>query len=358
MASAKTKNQNNTTTDPIAEAEAALAAARGLLVQRQEEAEQAREFLADLRERLGWGDDSVQVDDMVRAQFGVEKAEGLIKAAQRDVQAAERALSKALAEHEATVAEWVADAIKANAWSWGLYGVPVHVGKPSKDAPEPSVWLSQEAATEAVVGRTVKVPTGPVSATVNLVVVTPGGEPIGDAGPIMTAARNLAEQAGGEVSTSAGNHPQGSTVRLSFRNVIAGLPVLSEKLRDAKAAHAALLGAVIEAGPQEFRRVREVGPQELVPVISGRVDSAELVDSLKDGRLVTRSFEGTIRLTSAAPDVIDQAVEKVVGLDTIAGRVLGAKVIGREVREIERNRRPTTETVLRVLIGTRFRLVR
>ena len=163
MANAKGK-KTTPVTDPIEEAEKALAEARDLLAAREQAAKDAVEAERTLKARLSRGDASVTAEDMMRAQFEVERTAGLINAAKVALDKAKKNLAATIAEHEPIVAEWVAEAIKANGWGWGLYGIPVYIGKPGEDAPEPSVWLSQEAPAEMVIGGIPRIPSGRVSA--------------------------------------------------------------------------------------------------------------------------------------------------------------------------------------------------
>ncbi|MEU4382796.1 hypothetical protein [Micromonospora echinofusca] len=361
MATAK-KNQNTTTnTDPIADAEQALADARNVLTIRQSDAEQAREDLAEMKDRIGWGDDSVTAEDMVRATFNVERADGLIKAGQRAVQAAERELSKALATEDPFLAEWLAEAIRANQWGYGLYGLPVTVGKPTEDVPTPSVWLYQDAPAEPVKGGVRRMADGRVSGTVSLVIATPGGEHVPDTSAIVNAVRNLAERsAGGSVSAHPGKHQLGTLISLGFRAVVPGLPVLPVKMFKVDSAHGALLRAISDASPKVYKQLRQIGPKDLVPSVTGKVEDAREAEPSIDGQVITRTFEGTLTLRDAGRGLVERIAQEFIGSEAFdAGRVLGAEITGYQVRDLEGHYgKYGTESTVKVRIVTRHRIAR
>ncbi|HEY0697639.1 MAG TPA: hypothetical protein VGD43_07495 [Micromonospora sp.] len=360
MATTAKKNQNTTTTDPIADAEAALAAARSLLTQRQEEAKAAREEVEELRDRLGWGDDTVTPEAMVRAQFDVDRTAGLIKAAERAIKAAEKSLAQTLAEHEPTLADFVADAIQSNPWGWGLWGIPVSVGKPDQEAPTPSVWISQETPAEPVTVGYSKTPTGSVSGNVNLVVVTPDGKQIPDVSPIFTASRKLAQSAGGDVTPYSGEHTQGSTVRLAFRNVTAGLPILPMGTRQPTAAHGYLLRAVVDAGPKVYKQLGAVGRKQLVPAVTGEVVEVREVETVRDGRLITRTVDGVVKFRDVQRDLVEKVAKQVAGTDSPeAGRIERVDISSYDVRALENHLGVYAyEVTAAIRIVLRFRLAR
>jgi hypothetical protein len=161
-----------------------------------------------LKSRLARGDYEVTAEAMARARFDIEWTAGLVVAAKGSVNAAERALSVVLAEHEPLLAEWVAKAIKANGWDFGLFAVPVNMGRPAPDAKGPSVWLSQDKPQTAD-------PIGVPSGSVNLVVVTPGGEHIEDARTIISGAQALARTWQGRASAPGTRRMGGSLTSFS-----------------------------------------------------------------------------------------------------------------------------------------------
>lgn len=329
MANANAKSKKNTpATDPIAEAEKALAEARDLLVQRQKEAETAREKHEELRARLSRGDDSVTAEDMVRAQFEIDRTAGLINAAKAAIDKAEKNLAAAIAEHEPLLAEWVAEAIKANGWTWGLYGVPVHLGKPGKDAEAPSAWLYQEAPATA--DRS-----GALSGNVTLVVVTPGGEHIEDMRPMIDGAQKLARAADGEVNAHSGRHAQGSSLRLTFRGVRAGLPVLPMRLSNPKDAARALLCAIVDAGAWEWRPVGSLNQPRRLPAITGDVARAEVIHTEVDGREIIRTIDATLVMRKAGREHVEKVAAAMPGKWAPgAGVFVSAEVLDWSEREI------------------------
>ncbi|MEV4492715.1 hypothetical protein AB0K04_21680 [Micromonospora coxensis] len=356
-----TKNTRKNTASLIEQAEAALTEAQNVLTVRQSDAEQAREDLAELKDRLSWGDETVTPEDMVRATFAVERADGLIKAGQRAVQAAERELRKALATEDPYLAEWLAEAIKGNQWGFGLFGLPVNVGKPTEDAPAPSVWLYQDGPAEPVKAGVRKLADGRVSGTVSMVIVTPNGEHVSDTSAIVNAVRSLAERsAGGSVSAHPGRHQFGTLVSLGFRAVVPGLPVLPAKMLKQDSAHGALLGAIVNAGPQVYKRVREFGPKDLVPSVSGKVADAREVESTIDGQIITRTFEGTLTLRDASRELVERVAQEFVGGEAYdAGRVLSAEITGYQSRDLEGVRGVYgTEATVKARIVTRHRVAR
>lgn len=327
MANAKSK-KNTPTTDPIAEAERLLAEARDLLAIREQEAGDAIEAEQILKARLSRGDDSVTAEDMVRAQFEVERTAGLVNAAKAAIKAAERKLSETIAEHEPLLAEWVAEAIKANGWGWGLYGVPVHVGKPGKDAEAPSAWLYQE--DPATADRS-----GALSGSVTLVVITPGGEHIEDMRPMIDGAQKLARAAGGEVDAYSGRHAQGSSLRLTFRAVRAGIPVLPMRLRDPESAAWALFRAVADAGAWEWKPVGSLNRPEWLPAITGKVARAELIHTEVDGREVIRTIDATLIMRMVGREHVEKVAAAMPGKwAPEVGVFVSAEVIDWSEREI------------------------
>jgi hypothetical protein len=346
--------------DPIELAEGILAEARSLFAIRKADQEAAAEGVADIKDRLGWGDESVSAEDMVRATFEVDRTAGLVKAAERAIQTAERERAKVLAEHEPLLAQWVADAIKANGWTWGLYGLPVTVGKPGPGAKSPTVWAYQDSPADPVKAQFGLNLTGALSGTVMLVVVTPGAEHIEDASQIMRAAQRLASEVGGEARVSAGRHTQGTVIRMVFKAVRAGMPVLTTKLRQPEAPAVDLIAAVRNAGPLVWARTRSVGPKEQVPAISGQVVSSEEVDLKQDGLMFTRQIESVVRLLDAPRSLVEQTVAAMPGRWSVgAGRIESVEIADYAERAIERTYgADITEATVKLRITLSFRLAR
>lgn len=291
---------------PIEQAEKDLAGARDLLAIRETDAEDAAEAEAILKARLSRGDAEVSADDIMRARFEVERTAGLVNAAKAAIKQAEKNLAAMAAEHEPYLAEFVADAIKANAWGWGLHGVSVHLGKPGKDAKAPSAWLYQEAPATA--DRS-----GALSGSVTLVVVTPGGEHIEDMRPMIDGAQKLARVAGGEVDAYSGRHAQGSSLRLTFRAVRAGIPVLPMRLRNPENAAWALFSAVADAGAREWKPVGSLNRPEWLPAITGNVARAELTRTEVDGREIIRTIDATLIMRKAGREHVEKVAADMPG---------------------------------------------
>ncbi|MFI5849363.1 hypothetical protein ACIA8B_14840 [Micromonospora chalcea] len=346
--------KNVTTTDPITLAEQALADARALLPTREAEAEQALEEESALKSRLARGDAEVTADSMARARFEIERTAGLVVAAKGSINAAERALSATLAEHEPLLAQWVAESIRANGWSFGLYGVPIHVGKPAPDANALTAWVYQDKPATAE-------PSGALSGRVNLVIVTPGNEHIEDARLMISGMQNLAREARGECDADSGRHAQGTLIRLSFRGVRAGIPILTpRKHDDPKDAPYTFLRAVIDAGPKDYKPTGSLGRKELAPTIIGTVSEAEQVDIETDGQVVTRTIEAAITMQFVRRDDIEQIAADLVGQWSPGiGRFESVEITGWSTREdIGGRGRMLIFTTVRVRLVLRSRLAR
>ncbi|MEV4722482.1 hypothetical protein [Micromonospora humida] len=322
------KNASTTATDPVAAAEKILTDARELLVIREADAEQATEGELVLKSRLDQGDAEVTADAIMRARFEVERTAGLVNAAKGAISAAERALSSTIAEHEPHLAERVAESIRVNGWGWGLHGVPVHVGKPAKDAPAPSAWLYQDKPATAD-------KSGALSGAVNLVIVTPSGAHIEDARLMISGAQELVRKTGGEVDAYAGPHSQGTSIRLTFRSLRAGLPVLPVKVTDPADAPWSLLRQVIDEGPKDWQRTGSLGRREVLPTITGKVTNAELTHTEVNGREVTHTITAALVLRKVTRDHVEQVADSMAGRWAPGvGRFDSVEVTGWSDREI------------------------
>ncbi|MEV2238792.1 hypothetical protein [Micromonospora sp. NPDC049891] len=316
-------------TTPINESYAALNTARETLANRQALVESVTEAREELLARLDSGDESVTADDIAAADFGVRRAEGLVNAAKRDLDQAERAHRKVLADHDPTLAEFVAAEIQKNAWAWSLYGVPVNVGRPGKDAPTPSAWVYQDEP--AKVGKL-----GELSGLVTLEVRTPSGAPYGHSA-LMHAIHELHPSANGNPSPG----PTGGTVRLRLDGVKASHPVLPAGPLRGLAADMVLsdvVTEVTEAGPKVAKRFGVLGRRAHVPAISGNVRSAQEVDTKADGNFTRHTVEGVISFTRASDELIRQALADMVGYwSAKAGRVESVVVTSERVESNPNN---------------------
>ncbi|MFI6243959.1 hypothetical protein ACIBEF_29245 [Micromonospora sp. NPDC050795] len=353
MANAAKKTNTTTTTDPVADAARVLADARELLVIREADAEQATEGELVVKSRLNQGDADVKADDIMRARFEVERTAGLVNAAKGAINAAERALSAAIAEHEPHLAERVAESIRTNGWGWGLHGVSVHLGKPTKDAPSPSVWAYQDKPATAD-------KSGALSGSVNLVIVTPDGAHIEDARTMISGAQELARKGGGDVDAYAGPHGQGTSIRLTFRGLRAGIPVLPVGQIDPKDAPWSLLRQVIDEGPKDWRRTGSLGRREVMPTITGSVRDAELSSSEVDGRDLVRVIDGTIVMFAVNRDHFDRVAASMAGnWSPGVGAFVSVEVTGWTTREVHSpGRAYGIETTARVRLTMRARVAR
>lgn len=149
---------------------AALAEARALLAQREDEYYDAQAAAEEFTDILRSGDDSISADDLTGADNGIKRAALLLDAARRALRIAENEDNKARARQSPVLAEMLRDIIEENIFDFGLFGFPVEVVPEfPKEVNPPAVYLTQQTATEA------NYISGYIGGTVEIAVVVPTG---------------------------------------------------------------------------------------------------------------------------------------------------------------------------------------
>lgn len=313
--------KNKPLIDPVALAESLLDDAKAAHQKAVSDVELAQEELDLVNSRLARADQSVTPTDLINAEFGLKRANGLVTATEAEIQTAQRHLDNVVADAEPWLAQLIKDGIDANPWAAGLWGIPVTVGRPpaAKDAPgHPAVFVYQEVPNREQVRQQAEASRGGRQwGTVNLVVVTPDRKGI-DTGQLQRFLIGLAGEAGGDARPSASSDALGSRVRVDLARVRLDLPVLPAKKPNeyiARSIGGTVADAVKKAGPKEYRQSRSLAGEKVeVPVVESWVIRSELVDQTVVDRAITRNAEVEVRFTRAPGNLIRTTIEGLVGI--------------------------------------------